>query len=193
MKKWVFFFVICANFSLIFAQEPKKEIYSGGMLFYQPGYTIAHNPHQDIVGFSNSIGGILRFYFWDHFTCGIYGGSQKTHYNTTHSPNSYMNLGYGGLFAGGVIKSGKFRFVLSLFAGKGAITNLHIESENQSVLQNAFLYKYGVFVFSPIFSTDYMLTSKISFTTQILFLTSQVNKNEYFFNPTFQIGILFNR
>ena len=176
-----------------FAQESKKDIYSGGMLFYQPGYTIAANPHQEITGLSNSIGGILRFYFWDHFTCGIYGGSQKTHYATSNSSNSYMNIGYGGLFAGGVVKTGKFRFVLSMFAGKGAVTNLHVESETQTVLDDAHLYKYGVFVFSPIFSVDYALTSKISFTTQMICLTTQTPEKNYFYNPTFQIGVLFNR
>lgn len=175
------------------AQESKKDIYSGGMLFYQPGYSIASNPHQEITGLSNSIGGILRFYFWDHFTCGIYGGSQKTHYATSNSSNSYMNTGYGGLFAGGVVKTGKFRFVLSMFAGKGAVTNLHVESETQTLLDDAHLYKYGVFVFSPIFSVDYALTSKISFTTQIICLTTQTPEKNYFYNPTFQLGVLFNR
>lgn len=193
MKKWILFVVVFTLLAGSFAQESKKEIYSGGMLFYQPGYTIAHNPHQEIKGLSNSIGGILRFYFWDHFTCGIYGGSQKTHYNTPHSSNSYMNLGYGGLFVGGVVKSGKFRFVLSMFAGGGGVTNLHIEAENQNLLGDAHLYKFGVFVFSPIFSVDYALTPKIALTTQIICLTTQTPQVNYFYNPTFQIGVLFNR
>lgn len=193
MKKWFFLFVVFTYSLFLYANEPKKDIYSGGMLFYQPGYTMAHNPHQEITGLSNSIGGILRFYFWDYFTCGIYGGSQKTHYNTINSSNSYMNLGYGGVFAGGVLKTGKLRFVLSFFAGKGAISNLHIEKQNNTILEDANLYKYGVFVYSPIFSADYMLTSKISLTTQVICLTTQIPDEKHFINPTFQIGILFNR
>lgn len=177
----------------VHGQNSKKDHYSGGMLFYQPGFTIAHNVHQKIEGYSSAIGGILRFYFWDYFTCGIYGGSQHTQYNSFGSENSYMKLGYGGLFAGGTYKTGRFRLTASIYGGMGAIDNLHIELQSNQTLHDAFLYNYSVITFSPILSIDFALTSKISLTFQTLCLTTRTPDKSVFYNPTAQIGILFNR
>jgi hypothetical protein len=81
-------------------QIEKKGIYSGGMLLFQPGYSITSNDRQDIKASSFAIGGILRMYFGKNLTAGIYGGSQKTTYPSANSVNSYFNFGYGGPFVG---------------------------------------------------------------------------------------------
>ena len=193
MKKISFIILVCLSVFVLKAQEPKKDHYSGGMLFYQPGFTFAENGFQEIKNNSNAIGGILRFYFWDYFTCGVYGGSQTTHYNSNLSENSYMKLGYGGVFAGGSFKTGKWRFTASLFAGMGGVDNLHIESQLGSTLNDAYLYHYSVITFSPIISVDFYLTSKIALTFQTICLTSRTQDKKFFYNPTAQIGILFNR
>lgn len=193
MKKICFLLIVLFAVSSTMAQETKKDHYSGGMLFYQPGFTFAENGFQEIKGNSNAIGGILRFYFWDHFTCGIYGGSQTTQYTSSGSENSYMKLGYGGLFAGGSFKSGRWRFTASLFAGMGGIDNLHIEHQTGQTLDNAYLFDYSVFTFSPILSVDFALTSKISLTFQTICLTSRTPEKQLFYNPSVQVGVLFNR
>ena len=174
------------------AGEEVKNLYSGGMLILQPGYTITGNSHQDIRDMSSSIGGILRMYFCRYFTAGIYGGSQKTHYQTTGSDNSYLNLGYGGPFVGLSHKSGKFRYTASAFAGMGAFRNLHIDKQNGSYLSDANLYKASTIVYSPILSIDYAITKKIYITAQTLCLMGEF-QNQSFYNPTFQLGILFSR
>ena len=174
------------------AGEEVKSLYSGGMLILQPGYTITGNSHQDIRDMSSSIGGILRMYFCRYFTAGIYGGSQKTHYQTTGSDNSYLNLGYGGPFVGLSHKSGKFRYTASAFAGMGAFRNLHIDKQNGSYLSDANLYKASTIVYSPILSIDYAITKKIYITAQTLCLMGE-SQNKPFYNPTFQLGILFSR
>lgn len=192
MRKLIIIFLLFGFLSLQ-AQDVKKDHYSGGMLFYQPGYTIAYNAHQKIEGYSTAIGGILRFYFWDYFTCGIYGGSQNTHYKSTGSDNSYIKFGYGGFFAGATYKTGRFRLTASFYGGMGGVDNLHIEQQKQQTLKDAYLYEYSVITFSPILSVDFALTSKISFTFQTLCLTTRNSNKEFFYNPTAQIGILFNR
>lgn len=174
------------------AGEEVKSLYSGGMLILQPGYTITGNDHQDIRDMSSSIGGILRMYFGRCFTAGIYGGSQKTHYKTTGSDNSYINLGYGGPFFGFSHKSGKFRYTASAFAGMGAFRNLHIENQTGNYLSNANLYKASTIVYSPILSVDYAITKRIYLTAQTLCLMGEF-QNQSFYNPTFQMGILFSR
>lgn len=174
------------------AGEEVKSLYSGGMLILQPGYTITGNNHQDIRDVSSSIGGILRMYFCRCFTAGIYGGSQKTHYKTTGSDNSYINLGYGGPFFGFSHKSGKFRYTASAFAGMGAFRNLHIENQTGNYLSNANLYKASTIVYSPILSVDYAITKRIFLTAQTLCLMGEF-QNKSFYNPTFQMGILFSR
>lgn len=174
------------------AGEGVKSLYSGGMLILQPGYTITGNSHQDIRDMSSSIGGILRMYFCRYFTAGIYGGSQKTHYQTTGSDNSYLNLGYGGPFVGLSHKSGKFRYTASAFAGMGAFRNLHIDKQNGSYLSDANLYKASTIVYSPILSIDYAITKRIYITAQTLCLMGEF-QNKPFYNPTFQLGILFSR
>ncbi len=193
IKRIIIAFLFLSLCNALNAQETKKDHYSGGMLFYQPGFTFAENGFQEIKGNSNAIGGILRFYFWDYFTCGVYGGSQTTHYNSNLSENSYMELGYGGLFAGGSLKSGKWRFTASLFAGMGGVDNLHIERQTGTTLDDAYLYHYSVFTFSPIVSVDFYLTSKIALTFQTICLTSRTPDKQFFYNPTFQLGVLFNR
>jgi hypothetical protein len=193
MKKISFIILVCLSVFVLKAQETKKDHYSGGMLFYQPGFTFAENGFQEIKNNSNAIGGILRFYFWDYFTCGVYGGSQTTHYNSNLSENSYMTLGYGGVFAGGSFKTGKWRFTASLFAGMGGVDNLHIENQSGSTLNNAYLYHYSVITFSPIISVDFYLTSKIALTFQTICLTSRTKDKQFFYNPTVQLGVLFNR
>lgn len=193
MKKISFIILVCLSVFVLKAQETKKDHYSGGMLFYQPGFTFAENGFQEIKNNSNAIGGILRFYFLDYFTCGVYGGSQTTHYNSNLSENSYMKLGYGGVFAGGSFKTGKWRFTASLFAGMGGVDNLHIENQSGSTLNNAYLYHYSVITFSPIISVDFYLTSKIALTFQTICLTSRTQDKKFFYNPTVQLGVLFNR
>lgn len=192
MKKIVFG-IFCLSFlTSVNAQEESKSLYSGGMLILQPGYTITGNDHQDIRDMSSSIGGILRMYFGRCFTAGIYGGSQKTHYKTTGSDNSYINLGYGGPFFGFSHKSGKFRYTASAFAGMGAFRNLHIENQTGNYLSNANLYKASTIVYSPILSVDYAITKRIYLTAQTLCLMGEF-QNQSFYNPTFQMGILFSR
>lgn len=192
MKKIVFG-IFCLSFlTSVNAQEESKSLYSGGMLILQPGYTITGNDHQDIRDMSSSIGGILRMYFGRCFTAGIYGGSQKTHYKTTGSDNSYINLGYGGPFFGFSHKSGKFRYTASAFAGMGAFRNLHIETQSGNYLSDASLYKASTIIYSPILSVDYAITKRIYITAQTLCLMGEF-QNQSFYNPTFQMGILFSR
>jgi len=176
-----------------FSQVPAKPIYSGGMLILQPGYTMTTSSHQTLRDLSFGIGGILRFYFFDYLTAGIYGGSQKTNYKSTNSESSYLNLGYGGPFFGFSYKSGKFRYTASVFAGKGSIKNLHIENQNNQFLEEAFLYKYPVTVLSPIISLDYSLTPRLVLTLQTVYLTATYDGDKKLRNPTVQLGLLFNR
>lgn len=176
-----------------FSQNINKNIYSGGMLVLQPGYIIAENNHQKINELNFGIGGILRFYFSEYFTAGIYGGTLKTTYHSTNSKNSYINLGYGGPFLGFSHKSGKFRYSASAFIGMGSIKNLHIESQTNNLLSDAYLYKSSTMVLSPILSIDYALSEKISITLQTVYLAATMSNNKPLYNPTVQLGILFNR
>lgn len=178
--------------TVCYSQDETSSLYSGGMLILQPGFTMTANEHQDIRDVSFSIGGILRMYFCDYFTAGIYGGSQKTGYMTTNSENSYLNLGYGGPFLGLSHKAGKFRYTASAFVGMGTFRNLHIESQNGTDLTDADLYKSATVVYSPILSIDYALTKRIYVTAQTIFLMGNFN-GKSFYNPTFQLGILFSR
>ena len=174
-------------------QMEMKGIYSGGMLLFQPGYTITSNDIQDIKASSYAIGGILRMYFGKHFTAGIYGGSQKTTYPSTNSIHSYFNFGYGGPFLGLTHRSGNIRYTLSAFAGMGSIKNLHIESQTGETLNESYLYQYSALVYSPILSLDYALTKRISLTFQTLCLTGTFDGDKKIYNPTMQVGILINR
>ncbi len=187
----VIFFITVFNISA-FTQEPEKNIYNGGMLIFQPGITITENNQQKIKSFSNGIGGILKFYVKNFYTFGIFGGSSKTNYKSKYSESSYINLGYGGAFVGISKKYKKLRFSVSAFAGPGAIKNLHIQNQNDNILTEAYLYKNSVVVFTPILNLDYYLTERLSFTIQSLILTSKYNEN-LFYNPTLQLGLLFNR
>jgi len=192
MKKTILL-LICLVFAAVsFSQEENKSLYSGGMLIVQPGLTITSNEHQDIRAASSSVGGILRMYFCKYFTAGIYGGSQKTHYKTTGSENSYINLGYGGPFLGVSHKTGKFRLTASAFAGMGSFQNLHIENQTGNLLADANLYKTPALVYSPILSVDYAITKRIYLTAQTICLMGKYDGNAYY-NPTFQAGILFSR
>lgn len=175
------------------AQKTPGQLYSGGMLFWQPGISLTSNPQQKINALSNSVGGILRFYLTDYITAGIYGGSMKTAYDTEGSENSYLSLGYGGLFAGLSKKVGKFRYSISAFGGMGSLRNLHIRSENDQVLTDANLYQSPVFLTSPILSVDYAFTQKLSLTVQTICLMGKTNTNHRLYNPTIQLGILFSR
>lgn len=174
-------------------QTENKGVYSGGMLLFQPGYTLTSNDLQDIKASSFAIGGILRMYFGKHLTAGIYGGSQKTTYPSANSDHSNYTFGYGGPFVGLTHKSGKFRYTLSAFAGMGSIRNLHIENQTGEVLDEAYLYQHSALVYSPILSLDYALTKRLSLTFQTLCLTGSFDGGRTFFNPTLQFGVLFNR
>lgn len=175
------------------SQDHQKTIYSGGMLMLQPGLTITNNKHQDIAAMSKSIGGILRLYFFDYLTVGIYGGSQKTNYTTTGSDNSYINLGYGGPFVGFSRESGRFRYTASAFIGMGSIKNLHIDMQNADVLTDAHHYQYSTLLLSPILSVDYALTRKLCITMQAVCLSGSYGDGQRLLNPTLQVGLLFRR
>ncbi len=193
MKKLLIIFVFLSIGLSAFSQNTNKNIYSGGMLVLQPGYLIAENNHQKINELNLGIGGILRFYFSEYFTAGIYGGTLKTTYHSTNSKNSYINLGYGGPFVGFSHKSGKFRYSASAFIGMGSIKNLHIESQTNNLLSDAYLYKSSTMVLFPILSLDYALSEKISITLQAVYLAATMSNNKPLYNPTVQLGVLFNR
>ncbi|MDY0200826.1 MAG: hypothetical protein WC951_00180 [Bacteroidales bacterium] len=176
-----------------FSQDEHKSVYSGGMLIVQPGYVITENNHQQIKSGNLGIGGILRFYFYEYFTAGIYGGTQKTNYNSANSTSSYINLGYGGPFLGFSHQNGKFRYTISAFVGMGAIKNLHIERQSNNLLSEAYLYKNSTLVLSPIVSLDYALSQRLSLTFQAVCLAAKVHNDRAFYNPALQVGILFNR
>ncbi len=177
----------------ILAQEDKSNsLYSGGMLIFQPGFTFTSNNNQSIRSHSTAVGGILRMYFSDYYTAGIYGGSQQTNYSTTGSNNSYVHLGYGGAFAGVSLKSGKWRYTGSAFTGIGTVRNLHIEKQTTTTLTDAHLYQSSTLLYSPILSVDYALTGRIHLTLQTICLIGNLNDKK-FYNPTIQLGILFSR
>jgi hypothetical protein len=176
-----------------FPQQTTKPVYSGGMLILQPGYAMTTTRHQKINQLGFGIGGILRFYFLNNGTAGIFGGSQRTGYSSGGSENSYLNLGYGGPFAGFSHKKGKFRYTASVFAGKGSIKNLHIGQQTDEQLLDAYWKKHPVWVFSPILSIDYSLSQKLLVTLQAVCLTAKYDGDRRLYNPTLQLGVLFNR
>lgn len=176
----------------VFSQKKQNALYSGGMLILQPGYTFTANEQASIHGMSKSIGGIIRLYFMHYFTAGIYGGSQTTSYLTSGSENSYINVGYGGPFIGLTLKKGKFRYTASGFVGMSKIKNLHINTQQTNLLQDAHLFVSNSILYSPILSIDYALTKRLYITSQAICLTGQFEENS-FYNPTFQLGILFSR
>jgi len=186
---FVFLIFLSSNFS----QESNQNIYSGGMLIVQPGLIFTENNHQKIENNSLGLGGILRFYFKNNLTTGIFGGTQKTKYSTTMSENSYLSLGYGGPFLGYSFKVKKMRYTASAFVGRGTIKNLHIENQNNSILNEAYFYKIPTFVFSPILSIDYELSQRLHLSLQAVCLYSKFDNNKTLYNPTLQFGVLFNR
>ncbi|MCK9498657.1 MAG: hypothetical protein M0Q45_04025 [Bacteroidales bacterium] len=177
------------------SQESKenKSLYSGAMLFFQPGFLTAENNYQEINSYSSGIGGILRLYAGNHFTYGLHGGNNKAVYKSANSENSYISFGYGGAFVGFTARKDKLRFCSSLGLGLGKIRNLHIENQTETVLNLAEIYFYRGFSLNPLISLDYYLTEKIALTTQLMTIIAFYNKNDLYFCPTFQIGILFNR
>ncbi len=184
--------LFCFSFYTLTAQEASKNMYSGGMLIWQPGIIQAENPHQSIKSSSRGIGGILRFYIRDHFTIGIWGGSVNTSYASAGSENSLLTLGYGGGFAGLTKNFEKFRITASFFGGYTAFNNLHIETQKGNKLTVAFLYTENGMSFSPLLSIDYTLTPRILLTVQGCYLNSEFMTKS--FNKTaLHIGLLFNR
>jgi hypothetical protein len=179
-------------FSRTFSQE-QKPLYSGGMLFLQPGVSFADNPHQNIRSVGFGIGGLLRFYIKNNLTIGIIGGSQKTNYKSTNSTNSYTSLGYGGPFIGYTLGCEKFRFCAAISIGKGRFKNLHIENQESTILKDADYYSYPANIAYPMISFDYHMTKKISAVFQTICLMAQYNKNHLYFCPVLQIGVVFNR
>ena len=173
-------------------EEKSKSLYSGGMMILQPGLTITANDNQAIRNNSTAIGGILRFYISELYTVGIYGGSQQTNYTTPGSENSYLHLGYGGVFAGLSYKYGKWRYTGSVFTGMGSFRNLHIENQEDTKLTDASLYQESTLLYSPILSIDYAITRRIYLSVQTVCLMGKL-KERNFYNPTVQIGILFSR
>ncbi|MDD2635026.1 MAG: hypothetical protein PHW82_05960 [Bacteroidales bacterium] len=191
-KTLVLIFLLTVLFLEIFSQN-SKPLYSGGMLFFQPGYTIMHNPYQKVESVGFGLGGILRFYPTKHICVGVSGGSQKTKYNTIGSENSFITLGYGGFIFGYTIAKDKFRFCASIGMARGKLRNFHISEQTGVEIKDAAFYSYGAWVTYPMLSFDYMLTKKISFTSQLINLTAVYNENDLYFCPVFQLGILFNR
>lgn len=192
MKKLILIFIFFFSFISVFSLDTNKNIYSGGMLILQPGYLITKNDYQSINHSNFGIGGILKFYPYKYLTIGIYGGSQKTHYPSSNSQNSYINIGYGGPFVGFSIKPNKIRYTISAFVGKTTIRNLHINSQNNVVLSDAYLYKHSSLIYTPILSIDYPISKRIVLTLQTVCLTTKI-ANESLYNPIMQFGILFNR
>lgn len=180
-------------FILNLSSQENKNMYSGGMLFFQTGYVSASNSYQKINNFSTGIGGILRFYFKKHLTLGIHGGSNKAIYKSKNSENSYISFAYGGPFVGITAKKNKFRFCSSLGIGMGKLRNLHIESQTETVLNESELFFYSGVSLNPLLSFDYNFTEKIALTTQLMTIITLYNKNDLYFCPTLQIGVLFNR
>lgn len=193
LKKLFILISLIAVFASYSYSQNQKYLYSGGMLFFQPGFTIAENPHQTIESLGFGIGGMLRFYIKDHLTLGIIGGNQKTGYDTEFSKNSNISLGYGGPFVGYTYLKNKFRFCASISVAKGKIKNLHVSQQRGTAITEAYYYKYSATIAYPMISFDYLMTSKIAFTGQAIFLTAKYNQNDLYFCPVFQIGILFNR
>jgi hypothetical protein len=193
MKKILLVIILSLVSIAAVSQDADRNIYSGGMLIFQPGYIITNNGHQDIQGINFGVGGILRFYFLNYFTAGIYGGTQRTSYASSNSENSYISLGYGGPILGLSREVGKFRYSFSAFIGKGTVRNLHIESQNNNLLSDAYFYKSPTVVYSPVFSIDYSVTGRLLLTVQTNCLAARYGDENVLCNPTLQIGILFNR
>jgi hypothetical protein len=172
------------------AQENEKEIYSGGMLMFQPALVKTSNIHTDIETLNMGIGGILRFYPVKYLTAGIYGGTMKGSYSTSGSENSFISLSYGGIVAGFSHKIKNVRLSLCLFGGRGSIKNLHIETQTGSQLNQSWLYKTSTFVYAPLLSADFTLTNRIVFTSQITYFHAD---GRNYRAPALQLGLLFRR
>lgn len=193
MKRVFIVFLILLNTFSALPQEDIKNVYSGGMLIVQPGYAVTRNNHQDINDLSFGLGGIIRFYFFDFLTAGVYGGTQKTKYSSSNSESSSISLGYGGPFLGFSLRKNNFRYTVSAFVGSGSVKNLHIEKQNNNVLEEAYLYKNSTVVLSPILSVDYAMSQRLLLTLQTVCLMAKFDGDKRLINPTLQVGILFNR
>ena len=192
-KVTLLIFVSFIFLNTVFSQESDKNIYSGGMLIVQPGLIFTENNHQKIEDNSLGLGGILRFYFFKNLTAGIYGGTIRTNYSSKQSESSYLTLGYGGPFFGYSITNKRMRYTLSAFVGSGTIKNLHIENQLNSLLEEAYLYKHSSLVISPILSVDFALSQRLLLSLQSVCLYTKFDNDKKLYNPSIQLGILFNR
>ncbi|MFW5792965.1 MAG: hypothetical protein ACOCWC_01675 [Bacteroidota bacterium] len=193
MRLIYIYIFLCIPFFLSAAEKSEKNdrnIYSGGMHILQPSYLMFQNSHGSFSTVGSGIGGILRFYIGSNLSAGIYGGSQRASYDTEKSEASYINLGHGGLFLGLTHKAGRWRYNASMGVGRGGINNLHVESQNENELSEAFLYDFGTAVYVPFVGVDYELTKRLLLTLQTsYFFADKMNYQ----NPVLQIGLLFNR
>ena len=73
------------------------------------------------------------------------------------------------------------------------VRNLHVESQSGSTLTDAYLYKHSALVYSPVLSVDFALTQRLMLTLQSVFLFASYDDGKTLKNPTFHVGLLFNR
>lgn len=193
MYRLIVIIILLSLLQNLSVSQNNKDLYSGGMLIFQPAYTITQNPaSHEIKDVGFGIGGVLRFYFLSNFTAGVYGGSLNTNYETVNSNNSYINIGYGGPFIGFSKRTEKIRYTLSGFIGRGTINNLHIEQQSSNEIIEGYLYNYSTILFSPMISVDINMTERIALCIQAVSIMGKY-KNEMLYNPSLQIGVLFNR
>lgn len=188
MRSLFIAFIVQSLFSS--AQTTDKNLYSGGMLIFQPGYSKFYNEFKNIESPTFGIGGIFRFYIGDIFVIGLYGGTQKGSYSMPESEDSYFSLSYGNLLAGITRKYKKSRVTASISAGHGSIKNLHINEIVDNRIVDARFISQSALLFSPLISFDYALTNRLLFTAQVSYFVDTKKKYQ---NTSLQLGLLFNR
>lgn len=193
--------------AISYASNPTKHPlayngFSGGMMLHAGwvwgGSTTLSTPQgnqlaeQKVAGFTNGIGGQMRFHFGKHLRIGAEGYGTYLRYGKTQSK---FGIGWGGISIDYQFNAGRFYPYAGITVGGGSATNLTLlESLSNDLVteQHVSYRKYAFAALTPFIGVEYEISQRLRLILKADWLLNVSNPQPDFpKGPRIYIGFCF--
>lgn len=171
------------------AQTTRSVQYRGGMQ-YHVRYIHVELPEHTVSKAGSGLGGRLAFAVTPYLRIGGMGFNSSCTFSNGIEKQNFIEIGYGGISAEGLIPISRVTLSAGICAGGGSLNYLYAVATDDPYKTVRYDTK-GTMIFSPFITIEYSLTKRIYAVVMSDWLFADALPDNISIGPALHLGIVF--